>query len=571
MQSCLFEPRTKATPITLRPYQGDAVAAVYHHLRTRDDNPCVVIPTGGGKTPIIATLCRDAVKQWQGRVLVVSHVKELIEQTADKLQRVCPEVPVGIYSAGLGRREKRQPVIVAGIQSIYQKACDLEPFDLVLIDEAHLIPQDGEGMYRQFLADSKQINPQMRIIGLTATPFRLKSGPICTDEGFLNSICYEIGVRQLIVDGYLSPLITKAGQAKAYFEKIGIRGGEFIAEQAESLMDEDKLVGEACGEIVEQTQKRKACLIFTCGVKHGTHVVKTLDSLGVKCGFVTGDTPGPERARTLDDFKEGRLKYLANVNVLTTGFDATHIDCVALLRPTMSPGLYYQMVGRGFRLHDGKANCLVLDYGGNVLRHGPVDQLTLSSSKIGGMSGETPAKECPQCHSLISCGYARCPDCGYEFPPPEKTKHEGKANDAAVLSGVVTVEKHAVTDVTYQVWTKRNAAPDAPKTMRVNYHVGNVLDYSEWVCFEHPVGEFAQKKAAAWWKARSQEPVPQTCEWAVELAENGALAPVSEITVRKVSGDPYERIIDYVIGEIPPSVTGRKDSKVWVPDDEIPF
>ena len=107
MQSCLFEPRTKSAPITLRPYQGDAVAAVYNHLRTREDNPCVVIPTGGGKTPIIATLCRDAVKQWQGRVLVVSHVKELIEQTADKLQRVCPDVPVGINSAGLGRREKR--------------------------------------------------------------------------------------------------------------------------------------------------------------------------------------------------------------------------------------------------------------------------------------------------------------------------------------------------------------------------------------------------------------------------------------------------------------------------------
>src|SRR6218665_3880970 len=135
----------------LRPYQRACVDAVYRHLRAREDNPCAVVPTAGGKTPIMATICRDAVTQWQGRVLILAHVKELLEQTAEKLRVVCPEVEFGIYSAGLKRRETKAPGIVAEIQSIYKKACELDPFDLVLVDEAHLIPLEGDGMYRQFL------------------------------------------------------------------------------------------------------------------------------------------------------------------------------------------------------------------------------------------------------------------------------------------------------------------------------------------------------------------------------------------------------------------------------------
>src|SRR5262249_53491459 len=149
--------------------------------------------------------------RWNGRVLVLAHVKELLEQTADKLRLVCPEVCFGIYSAGLGRRDTESPVIVAGIQSAFRRACEMGSFDLVIVDEAHTIPPEGEGMYRQFLADAKVVNPQLRVIGLTATPFRLKSGLICTPDHFLNHVCYEIGVRELIVQGFLSPLVTKAG------------------------------------------------------------------------------------------------------------------------------------------------------------------------------------------------------------------------------------------------------------------------------------------------------------------------------------------------------------------------
>ncbi len=172
----LFTPQAK--PLTLRPYQAEAVQAVYDHLGKYKDNPCVVIPTGGGKTPVIAKLCADMVKQWKARVLVLSHVKELLEQSAATLARSCPDIPVGLYSAGLGKRETKQPVIVAGVQSIYKRICELDPFDLAIIDEAHLIPPDGEGMYRQLFTDMRAINPRVRFLGLTATPFRLQSGAI---------------------------------------------------------------------------------------------------------------------------------------------------------------------------------------------------------------------------------------------------------------------------------------------------------------------------------------------------------------------------------------------------------
>lgn len=571
-QGDLFHPAHRAEPIILRPYQRAAVDAVYEHLRASEDNPCVVIPTGGGKTPIIATICRDAVLRWGGRVLVLAHVKELLEQTADKLRRMAPGVAVGIYSAGLNRRDETRPVTVAGIQSIYKRACDFDPFDIVIVDEAHLIPPDGEGMYRQFLAAAKQINPRLRVVGLTATPFRMKSGLICEPGGFLNSVCYEIGVRELIVNGFLSPLITKSGQVRADLSGLHVRGGEFVAEEVAATMDIPELVAAACAEIVQYTAARHSCLIFAASVAHADHIRLALESLGQACGVVFGDTPDADRRRTLDDFQSGRLKYLANVNVLTTGYDATNIDCVSLLRPTNSPGLYYQMVGRGFRLHPGKADCLVLDFAGNVLLHGPVDKITLreTAKAAGGASGDAPAKECPACHALIAAGFSICPDCGFEFPQPESAKHDATASEAGILSGQVTFNTYKVNRVWYSRHVKRTAGQGDPATLRVDYLVG--LDTkSEWVCLEHPPGSFPHRKAVAWWKARTSCPVPDDIFLAVEIADAGGLAEALEITVRSEAGEKFDRITDYVLGERPPAESDAGVDAWGIPDDDIPF
>ncbi len=555
----------------LRAYQREAVDAVYEFLRARDDNPCVVIPTAGGKTPVMATICRDAVQRWSGRVLILAHVKELLEQAAEKLHLVAPDLPVGIYSAGLKRRDLGYAITIAGIQSVYEKAEDVGAVDLVIVDEAHLIPPDGEGMYRTFLADMTRINPLVRVIGLTATPFRMKSGTICAPENILNAVCFEVGVRELIVQGYLCPLRTKAGSVKPDTDQLHVRGGEYVAGEVEHLMDAENLVLSACREIVEHTQERRSVLIFASGVRHGEHICRVLgERHKVECGFVCGETLPFQRDEVLRRFRAGELKYLCNVNVLTTGFDAPNIDCVALVRPTLSPGLYYQMVGRGFRLHPGKADCLVLDFGGNVLRHGPVDQLRVDGVSSDG-AGLAPAKECPQCHEIIAAGYAQCPACGHVFPPPERRTHDGTASSEGILSDQASRTEYKVEETFYAIHVKRDAPPDAPRTMRVDYRIGFNHYVSEWVCFEHD--GYARQKAVAWWRQRSQEPVPETIEQAVELADMGALAPTLAITVMHKPGDRYDRIVGYRLGEKPP----RLESEDCLPEyagsesDEVPF
>ncbi len=549
----------------LRPYQQAAVDAVYNHLRAKENNPCVVLPTGTGKSVVIAKIVSDAVKTWNGRVLILAHVKELLEQNAGKIEAFCPDIPIGVYSAGLKSRDTTESVIVAGIQSVYDKACDLGAFDLVIVDEAHLIAPDGDGMYRTFLKDMLVINPHVRLIGLTATPFRLKGGLICQPENLLNEVCYEAGLKEMIRDGYLSPLVSRAGRAEAKLDELHIRGGEFIGDEIASAMDTDELVSAACREIVELTRERNAVLIFTSGVDHCRHVAEQIASLtGKECAVVTGDTPPGERAEIIDRFKgkiipadlfgtpKPPLKYLCNVNVLTTGFDAPNTDCIVLLRPTNSPGLLIQMVGRGTRLspETGKTDCLVLDYGGNIMRHGPVDMITVTDRTPG--KGDAPAKKCPQCLALIHAAYQKCPECDYEFPPPEKSNITEHAVQDGIISGEVFYDEYAVKNVYYCVHEKRYADPDTPKTMRIDYDVGFNDFRSEWVCPEHT--GYARGKFERWWKERAALgcPIPSTAREAVAMANSGMLAVPQAITVKSVAGEKFARITKCVLGERPP-------------------
>lgn len=571
----------------LREYQQQAVDACYQYLREHSGNPAIVCPTGAGKSVILAQICSDAVKLWNGRVLILAHVKELLEQNADKVRGYLGDDLVGVYSAGLNRRDTDHSVVVAGIQSVYKRACELGAFDLVVVDECHLIPINGDGMYRTFFKDALTINPNLRIIGTTATAFRMESGMICGPDNLLNDICYEIGVRELIVQGYLCPLKSKAGTHKPDTSGLHLRGGEFIADEVEKLMDDDTLVLSACTEILEQTASRHSVLVFAAGVAHAHHIQNLLQQQsGCEVGLVTGSTPIPERAELLARFKRQAvttdlfgnakppLKYLVNVNVLTTGFDAPNIDCVVLLRPTNSPGLYYQMTGRGFRLHSSKQDALVLDFGGNILRHGPVDALQIKERTPG--DGDAPAKECPECHSVLHAAVAVCTECVYEFPKPEHQKHQDKAATAGILTGQVEDVEYKVHDTRYSMHTKRNAEPGTPPTLRVEYELGFRYWQSEWICFEHT--GFARSKAETWWRARSNESVPDTVEQALVLIDAGALAPTESVTVRSISGEKYDRIIQHVLGPKPPLLDGsdeRDDSNLpeynFIDDGEVPF
>lgn len=238
--------------LKLRPYQQSAIAAIYSYFEDKNGNPLVVIPTAGGKSLVMASFIDGVLKAWPDqRILVVTHVRELIAQNHAEMLGLWPEAPAGIYSAGLGRRDADARILFAGIQSVHRRPAEIGHCDLVLIDEAHLIPGKQSTMYRRFLERMQRINPKLKVIGLTATPFRLDSGMLHEgDNALFSDIAYEVSVRDLIEDGYLSPLVSKQPGTKLDVSGVGTRGGEFIARDLEKAVDKDAITRAAVDEII---------------------------------------------------------------------------------------------------------------------------------------------------------------------------------------------------------------------------------------------------------------------------------------------------------------------------------
>ena len=535
----------------LRPYQQAAVQSVFNYFSARDGWPIIVLPTAGGKSIIQAAFLQRVFEYPGQRVILATHVKELIQQNHDRLLELWPEAPVGIYSAGLKRRDTRAPITVPGIQSVYKRAAEFGAVDLVIIDEAHLVAKAGDGMYRAFLSALKTTNPKLKVIGMTATPYRMASGYLHKGKGALfTDIAYEAKVPELVRDGYVCPLISKAGKTRADLSGVKVRAKEYVASELEGVMNTQQLVTAAVDEILTHCAARNSWLVFCSGVKHAHAVAKELQK-HVAAACVTGSTPADTRARILADFKAGRLCAVTNVNVLTTGLDVPGIDAIIMLRPTLSPGLFYQMAGRGMRLHSSKADTLVLDFAGNTLRHGPIDQI-----RVGKPREETdspPARECPACQSVLAIHIKVCPDCGHVFvvkPRPSVPKHAARAGELPILSDGrrPRPERVDVDKVRYLVHNK----PGKPPSMRVVYHCG-LITYSEWICFEH--GGYAAQKAVEWWRRRSARAndMPTKTADALALAsvafkpegeaKKAYLATPTSITVD--TSEKYARIVSY--------------------------
>lgn len=548
-------------------YQVEARDAIYRALEKSPRNPVVVLPTGAGKSLVIAEVARD-VRKWGGRVLVLAHRKELLEQNAEKLLTIAPDLAhdIGLLSAGLGRKDFEAPILVAGIQSAFRRACEISRRAIVLVDEAHLIPQDGEGMYQTLLTDLRKINPPIRVAGFTATPYRLDCGYVCGPDHFLNEVVYDVPIPILIAEGSLSKLTSKAARASVDTDGVRVRGGEFVAGDLDELCSDSEKVAAACREVVDKCRDRKSVLLFCSGREHAKAVREELEHLlGGNAGiaYLDGETSASERADILARFKAREIRWLVNIDVLTTGFDAPNVDAIALLRPTLSPGLYYQMVGRGLRTSPGKSDCLVLDFGGNVERHGPIDKIAVGPRASSGGTGEAPGKKCPSCSEVVPAGCRTCSACGHEFPPPE-LKHSTRAANAAIISS--ELEPIPVMDYWYSIHTKRGAEEGTPRSMRVTYAAG-AKTYSEWVCVEHT--GFARARAETWWKARCSQPCPTTAEEAVKLGNLSYLAEPLEIVVDE-SGE-FPRIVSVKLGPIPdPDAVfdtegGRADSEDSTP------
>ncbi|MBY0331737.1 MAG: DEAD/DEAH box helicase [Acetobacteraceae bacterium] len=500
--------------LSLRPYQRAAIEALYDYFSASSGNPLVVMPTGTGKSLCIAGFTREAIAAYgDTRVLILTHVKELIQQNFLALLRAWPEAPAGIYSAGLSRRDIHAQILFAGIQSIHRHARQVQRCDLVLIDEAHLRGRGDSGMYRSFLTQLNEINAGLlKVVGFTATPYRLDSGMLHEGKDRLfTDIAFQVPVLDMIQQGYLCPVVPKQTETQLDVGGVGTRGGEFIAKDLEAAVDRDEVTRAAVAEIVQHGEGRGSWLVFCSGVAHARHVRDAVRDHGISAETVTGDTPGPERDGILQAFKAGRLRYVTNANVLTTGFDAPGVDLIALLRPTKSVGLYVQMVGRGTRLAEGKDDCLVLDFAGNTARHGPIDTVDGGKKEPAG-DGEAPIKVCPECQTINHASARRCIECDHEFPPPV-VKVAPQAASNALLSTQIQAAWCDVTGITYA----RHEKPGKPASLRVTYECG-LARHSEWVCFEHT--GFPRDKAVGWWRRRAGNLLPPaTVDAALELLD----------------------------------------------------
>lgn len=754
----------------LRDYQNRAISMLYEYFRAEKGHPCLVLPTGSGKSWIIAELCRDAITNWpETRILMLTHVKELIEQDLDKLLTLWPDAPVGVYSASIGQKELSQPITFAGIQSIRNRAEQIGHVDLIVVDECfvagtkistptgdkdinlvrcgdivynqcgfgkvesvscrpsfdiyrleldngqtiectgnhkffteqgwkrareleicsggmenrtsffsiedmfgmwkrvhtldkktrqrkykkrstresveetaillsevckeissnnsgfsgkekdkqyskgnetqtykswreraittfasacfascargwvdsgisnknesrtpeweisellqggycescnddsyrnkwtkpfnnseerarhkekrtfgsvrlvgishlkrespafvyniqvsghpsyfangiavhncHLISHRDEGGYRKLISELEKINPSLRVIGLTATPYRLGHGMITDKPAIFDALIEPVTLEYLIYNGYLAPLKSKLTDARLSTSGVHKRGGEYIESELQAAVDKKDMNASVVQEVISLAGDRKAWLFFCSGVQHAYHIRDALLAAGITAETVTGETSKKERERIIEEFKAGRIKALTNANVLTTGFDYPDIDLIAMLRPTLSPGLYVQMAGRGLRPKSHTDHCLVLDFAGVVNTHGPITAVRPPDKKGEG-NGEAPVKVCEKCQEIVHLSTRVCPSCGEPFPEPESKKLKLCDVDIMGLGGIEM-------NVDRWFWAKHTSQASGKDLIKVAYRSGlaghRVIEY---FCINH--GGYAGQKA----------------------------------------------------------------------------
>jgi DNA repair protein RadD len=448
----------------LRDYQQRTIDQLYKWFADgHRGHPCIELPTGSGKSHIVAALCKEAIQTWpETRILMLTHVKELIEQNAEKMRDHWPNAPLGIYSAGMRRRDIGEPITFAGIQSVRNKADQIGHVDLVLIDECHLVSHKQEGGYRKLIDDLMRVNPALRVIGLTATPYRLGHGYITDEPALFADIISPVGIEELIYKKFLAPLRSKLTAHQLSVEGVHRRGGEYIDSELQAAVDTDKNNSATVDEVIRLAGDRRSWLFFCAGVRHAHNVADILAARGITSACIVGETPKAERERIIAGFKSGEIRALTNANVLTTGFDHPDLDLIAMLRPTLSTGLYVQMAGRGMRPKSHTDHCLVLDFAGVVQTHGPITAVNPKKA-TGKGEGEAPVKVCEKCSELNHISAKECIACGEPFPVPKPPKQKLHDDD---IMGLDTTEMN----VTEWQWRRHISRASGKEMLMVTYY-----------------------------------------------------------------------------------------------------
>lgn len=526
---------------TPRPDQERAITALFDFYavgQTRDRNPLIGMPTGYGKSLVIAEFARRMFHYFpHTRLVIATHVKELIEQNAKTLLDQWPTAPVGICSAGLKQRDTMHPIIIGGIKSLINSSPAIGFRHLMIVDEAHLVSPHAETQYRKFIAYMKGINPYFTVPGLSATLYRTGSGPLTEAEGglFTDVIfdCTSLHEFNRILDeGWLCRLIPKPTATELSIDGVGWSGDDYNQSDAQAAVDKADITIACVRETIGQklAYGRRSCLIFSQGVEHAEHIAECLMLLGHNAATITDKTPDAVRAEHIASFKNGTLPYLVNNNVLTTGFDFPGLDMISVMRLIGSPGLWVQILGRGTRPEyapympldtpeqrqaaiaaSRKPNCLVLDFAGNTKRLGPINDPVIPKKRGKRVTpGVAPIKICPICGVYNHASARRCDGCDVEFSREQKLQALA-SEDELIRSSEPRFETHIVDTVEYTKYVKHDSKP----VMKVSYREGLLhVAHNEYLAFEH--NGWGRKKAVAWWLAHSSSPIPATTDEALQ-------------------------------------------------------
>lgn len=519
--------------IEFRYYQEEAIQSLFKYFMHNEGNPLIAAPTGTGKSVIIAGFCQRAKMQYpQTRIMVATHSQELIQQNAEKMLKLWPTAHVGVYSAALKRKDVGASITFAGIGSVARHPEKFGRIDILIIDECHKVGDKETAQYVQFINALKTVNPYLKVVGLTATPYRSGMGKL-TLGGIFTDICYDLTSRdafnRLLAEGYLCRLVPKQTSTVLDVSGVATRGsdGDFVEKALQAAVDRDEITYAAVKESIALGATRKHWLVFASGVEHAQHIAEMLNSEGVPSAVVTGELDKETRERILYQFKSGKIRAVVNNNVLTTGFDFPGIDLILMLRPTRSTSLWVQMLGRGTRPEEGKEDCLVLDFARNTLTLGPINDPVLPKPKKkrgeDDPSGKPPVKVCPTCGVYNHSRATICSACGELFPKVVNiTTSAGTSELIAASASIIPVATPmSVMAVAYRLHRKK----DRPNSMRVSYICGSGLtEISEYVHFEG--AGLARTKAEQWWARRTVTACPKTSEEAV-LAARFLPKPVS--------------------------------------------
>lgn len=386
--------------MTLRDYQLEAFDKAKAWLSETNEPAVIEAATGSGKSHIIA-----AVAEWaDGRTLCIQPSKELVFQNYQKF--LATGEPASLYCAALKQKSLKHRVVFGSPQSINNAIKKFQQFETVIIDECHGITPTIKGII-------SQLAPK-RVLGLTATPYRLGSGYIYqydengdpvpeheTSDPYFNSLLYKVTARDLLNRGFLTPIHSE-DHAEGYHTKhleLDKKGNFDNVALEMATTSQSRKTTLIIQDVIAKTKDCMGVMIFATSIKHAEEI---LIQLPVDSALVTSKTKPKEREFIISEFKSQRIKYLVNVSVLTTGFDAPHVDAVVLMRPTESAGLLQQIIGRGMRLSEGKTECLFLDYAENVERHCPDGDVFNPKIKAYSAPGEMHliAAECPACKTI---------------------------------------------------------------------------------------------------------------------------------------------------------------------------